>query len=116
MENTTIVGKTGEQLASQLLESKGYAILCQNFRCGRKEIDIVAAQENLIVFVEVKLRKNNYFGYPEQSVSLKKQENIRIVAEHYLYTYAWKGNIRFDIIAIIKQKTNTEIVHFEDAF
>jgi putative endonuclease len=116
MQNTTTIGKTGEQLACELLENKGYKILYQNFRHGKREIDIIASQENLVVFVEVRLRKNANFGFPEQTVTATKQHNIRTVAEHYLHTYEWKGNIRFDIIAIIKNKAMYEILHFEDAF
>jgi putative endonuclease len=116
MQTTTSIGKTGEELACELLANKGYTILYQNFRCSRKEVDIIAKQENCVVFVEVKLRKSKQFGFPEQTVTPTKQKNIRLVAEHYLHTHEWKGNIRFDIIAIIKQKASTEILHFEDAF
>jgi len=66
--------------------------------------------------VEVKMRKNIRFGYPEQSVTPAKQKKIRHVAEYYLHEKEWKGNIRFDIIAITKLTTGTEIMHLEDAF
>ncbi|TAE07577.1 MAG: YraN family protein [Bacteroidetes bacterium] len=115
-DSSVVVGKTGEQLAYELLAGKGYSILHQNFRYGRREIDIIAQQDNTIVFVEVRLRKNNRFGFPEQTVTTTKQNNIRAVAEHFLHTLQWKGNIRFDIIAITKNKTDLEMVHFEDAF
>ena len=115
-ENTYQIGKTGEQLAVELLETKAYKILHLNYRYGRREIDIIAQQDNLLVFVEVKLRKSNLFGYPEQNVTATKQHNIKMVAEHFLLELNWKGNIRFDVIAITKSKKRCEILHIEDAF
>lgn len=116
MENKRKKGDVGEDLATAFLQNKQYQIISRGFKLGKKEIDIIAIKDNCLVFIEVKLRQNTTFGFPEQAVNLKKQENIKEVAEHYIFTYNWLGNIRFDIIAIIKQKNTTEYLHIEDAF
>ena len=113
---TTQKGRQGEKMAAAWLIQHGYTILHQQFRYERKEIDLIAQKDDCLIFVEVKLRKNNAFGYPEEAVNERKQAYIRLVAEHYLHTTDWQGNIRFDIIAITQNREETEIMHFEDAF
>ena len=108
------LGKESEELASQLLIKKGFEILEQNYRFGNKEIDIIAKQNNLVVFVEVKARSTNFFGEPESAISAKKLENISQAAIHYLEQKQWNCEVRFDAISIIKNKNKTELVHFED--
>ena len=78
----------------------------------KDEIDIIAKHGKLLVFVEVKARKNNYYGYPEEFVNKAKASNIIRAAQNYIITKNWVSGIRFDIIAI----TGEELVHFEDAF
>ncbi len=115
-QTTYQIGKTGEELATDFLVGKDFQILHQNYRYGRLEIDLIAQKDNLIIFVEVKLRKNARYGYPEQAVTATKKRNIQIVASYFLDMMQWKGNIRFDIIAILKHKDSCELLHFEDAF
>ena len=115
MGNNKELGAEGERLAGEYLEQKGYKVLERNFRFKRAEVDIIAQKENLLVFVEVKYRKNNSFGYPEEFVSERKIELIHLASEHYVEKMDWKGNIRFDVIGIIK-KSIPEIEHLEDAF
>jgi len=115
MGNNKELGKEGERLAAEYLVSKGYEILETNFRSGKAEIDIIAKQDSLTVFVEVKMRRRTDYGMPEDWVDEKKADMIREGAEDYMDKIQWLGNIRFDIIAIIK-KSIPEIEHFEDAF
>ncbi len=116
MENKREKGNFGEDLAIVFLENKNYQIIARHFKLGKKEIDIIALKDNCLIFIEVKFRKNITFGFPEQAVNLKKQQNIKEVAEHYIFTNNWTENIRFDIVAIIQQKNKTEYLHIEDAF
>ncbi len=102
-----------ENQAKTFLQEKGYEILAQNYRFGKGEIDLIAQQNNWLVFVEVRYRKNADFGYPEQSISAKKKTLIRQTAENFIFQKNWQGNIRFDIVAIIE---NGEIEHFQDCF
>lgn len=113
MTHNIIFGKKGEDLASEFLRNKGYTILQRNFRAERGEIDLIATKENFLVFVEVKRRKNNFFGFPEEAVNAQKEEMILNTAQFFLDRNEWEGEIRFDIIAITGDK---EIEHFIDAF
>lgn len=108
-------GNYGEQLAVDFLQASGYEILERNYRFRHAEVDIIAQQNNLLVFVEVKLRSDRAFGEPEAFVSPVKEEKILQAAEHYMLDKDWKGDVRFDIISIVTMPT-IEIAHIEDAF
>lgn len=110
------VGKKGEDEAVKYLLEKGFEILERNFRFGRYEIDIIARYKNLLVFLEVKIRSSNLFGYPETFVSDSQVERILDTAEEYQHKTNWSGDIRFDIISIEKEGGGSKITHFEDAF
>ena len=84
-----------------------------NFRDGRKEVDIIVKKDNLLVFVEVKYRKNNEYGYPESFLSKAQEDRILDAAEEYIFQLDWQGEIRFDIISI---EANGTLTHLEDAF
>jgi putative endonuclease len=109
-------GDYGEKLAAAALSEKGYRILVLNYRCGRNEIDIIAEKDGVLVFVEVKARKNSRFGFPEDFVDERKAELITTAAEHYILETGWKKDIRFDIVSILMGNDGHEIQHFEDAF
>lgn len=110
-----LLGKEGEDIATDFLIKKGYQILERNYTYNKKEIDIICKIENELVFVEVKTRSNLVFGYPEQAVNKSKQIAIRDVANDYLLHTEHQGSARFDIIAIVKGAI-VEIIHIEDAF
>ena len=115
MKNTKQLGNFGETEASNYLKSKRYVILDRNFRIRQGEIDIIALQQNILCFIEVKTRKNSDFGLACEAVNYKKQQKIRFVASVYLSTHKIKyKEIRFDVIKIY---TDTqEIIHLENAF
>ena len=115
MKNHIDKGKAGETIACQYLVQHGYNIQEQNYRHRRLEIDIIAIKDNVLIFVEVKTRKNVNYGYPEDAVSHAKAQKILAAAEAYIYTHDWQGDIRFDIIAVVLNST-PQIAHFEDAF
>jgi len=109
------LGQEGEQMAAEYLNKNGWQIRELNYRYRRSEIDLIASKDGLLVFFEVKTRTNTSFGLPEDFVNDKKAENIIAGAEHYVLENDWQGNIRFDIISIIK-KSGMELQHIEDAF
>lgn len=110
-------GLKGEQIAEKFLLNKGYAILHRNWRFERKEIDLIAAKDELLVFVEVKTRKNFDFGFPEEFVDARKQGLMRQAAEAYTAEHTQYITIRFDIVSICFDKDEVkDITHFEDAF
>ncbi|HHP7240980.1 MAG TPA: YraN family protein [Cyclobacteriaceae bacterium] len=108
------LGKKGERAAEAYLIYSGFSVLQRNYRCGRSEIDLIVANEDLMVFVEVKTRSNNDFGHPEDFVTDHQKNMILKASAHYVSEKDWKHNVRFDIIAI-NVETN-ELAHFEDAF
>ncbi len=76
-------GILGEHVARDYLEEKGYRILETNYHCREGEIDIVARQQDTLIFVEVRTKTGNQFGTPVESVTERKCEKLRLAAEHY---------------------------------
>jgi putative endonuclease len=115
MSDKIKAGNNGENRAAEFLQGKGFEIVARNYRYKHAEIDLIARQENLLVFVEVKTRSSSSFGEPEAFVDKRKAAKIFEGAEQYMYENNWHGNIRFDIVSV-KMEMKVEIVHFEDAF
>ena len=110
-------GKTGEDLAARVLEKSGWRILERNFRFERGEIDLIAEDGEELVFVEVKARRSNAFGAPEDAVNDKKQEQVYAVADGYLFKHDIENRpCRFDVVAIEFHNGCAEIRHIRDAF
>ncbi|KAA9331457.1 YraN family protein [Hymenobacter busanensis] len=117
MSTTATLGAAGEQAAADYLTASGYTVVARNYRAGRAEIDLIAQQENeRLVFVEVKVRSDLRFGFPEQSVTPAQQQRVRRAAEQYLLATNWRADIRFDILALTPISEGFRIEHFEDAF
>jgi putative endonuclease len=108
-------GLEGEEIAANLLLSKGYDILTKNFRHGKGEIDIIAQKGDWLVFVEVRARANADYGFPEQTLSKAKIGLLKRTADAYIHKANWHGPLRFDIIALIFSKP-MDVQHFEDVF
>ena len=111
------LGKKGEILAKEYLEEKDYEILDENWITGKLEVDLIALKDKVIVFIEVKTRTGNFFGEPEDFVNSRKQQLLVAAADEYIYLMEHKGDIRFDIVAVLfDKKNNFTIKHIEDAF
>ena len=108
------VGRWGEQAAAEYLEKQGYQILARNFRAGRGEVDIIARQKNVLVFVEVKARSSNRYGYPEHSVTPRKRQNILSAAEKYIFEHPEFQTWRVDVIAVEGETGEAKITQFEN--
>lgn len=110
-------GARGEQLAEVYLKDHGYEILCRNWRCGHKEIDLIALDNGLLVFVEIKTRSSFRFGFPEEAVTAKKQAHMRFAAEDYLEKNPAYRTVRFDVLSIVFNGAEVvELRHLTDAF
>jgi putative endonuclease len=109
-------GIEGEAIAERYLTTKGYSILAKNYRFEKSEIDIIAKKENILIFVEVKARTDNRYGFPEEAISDKKKEKLMEGAEAYLLENNLQCPISFDVIAITKSANSMEIEHIVDAF
>ena len=98
----TELGAWGEDRAAALLEQEGYRIRARNFRCRFGEIDLIAEKENILAFVEVKLRKSSRHGEAREFVTASKQQRLRTTASFYLAGHAWAQALqpRFDVLEI----------------
>jgi len=95
-------GILGENLARDFLAKNGYQILETNYRCPEGEIDIIARHEDTLVFVEVRTKKSQQFGSPEESITPTKMARLRTVAAHYGQTHSNLPPLwRIDVIAIV---------------
>ena len=109
-------GKDGEEAAVIFLERKGYRICHRNWRSGKKELDIVAVCDNELVVVEVKSRRNRFYGNPEDAVTERKIRKIVSSTDAYIRKFAIDLPIRFDIITVTGNQSPFEIEHIEGAF
>lgn len=111
------IGRKGENLAKDFLEVKGYKILEQNWRYSRAEVDLIAEQNGVLIFIEVKTRTYDYFGPPEEFVNKKKMKLLSAAATAYMEKVKYDWEIRFDIISVLDDHSSSpKITHFEDAF
>ncbi len=110
------LGKKGEQLAVDYLLEKGYKILEKNYRYLKAEVDIIAQKENTLAVVEVKTRSSDVFGNPQDFVNPKKIKLLVSAINAYVTSKDLEVEVRFDIIAILKEKNEFKIEHLEDAF
>ncbi|QCR25161.1 YraN family protein [Pontibacter sp. SGAir0037] len=108
-------GQSGERQAAVYLQQKQYTIRHRNYKYKRAEIDLIAQKDDTLVFVEVKTRATDKFGFPEEAVNWKKEKQILKAAEQYIQAVSWEQDIRFDIISITLTEPVT-IHHIEDAF
>lgn len=115
MNNST--GKLGESHIAKYLEQRGYRILKRNFHCRFGEIDIIAANDQYIAFVEVKTRRRDSMVAPFEAVTPQKQQKIVLTAGYYITTYLPPQQPRFDSAAVYTE--NGKIVgeeYLENAF
>jgi putative endonuclease len=110
------LGKKGEELAIEYLQKNEYSIVEKNYRFQKAEVDIIAQKENVLVIVEVKTRSTNYFGNPQDFVNPKKIKLLVSAIDNYVIENDLDIEIRFDIIAVLKNKENYKIHHIKDAF
>lgn len=120
MGRNNLTGAWGEALAAQYLQKKRFKIIATNYRTRFGEIDLIAANRNYLVFVEVKLRKSDKFASAFEYVDIHKQNRLRTTAEIYLSQNPTALQPRFDVIEIYAPEgTETQkpkIHHMEDAF
>lgn len=110
------LGRRGEDLAHRFLEQSGYRVVARNFRLpdGAGEIDLIARQDDLVVFVEVKSRASDEFGAPERQMSPHKREHLKRAARVWARQagVAW-DRVRFDLVTVVFTQPPT-ITHLED--
>lgn len=110
------LGKEGEEIAIKFLKKKGYRIIEKNYRTVFGEIDIIAKDKDVIVFLEVKTRVDETFGYPFEAVTRRKREKIKKVALFFLKRFKRELPARFDVLSINIEDGKKQIRHIKDAF
>ena len=111
-------GMLGEKIACEFLGKNGYSIIETNYRCTEGEIDIVARRVDTLVFIEVRTKRSRQFGSPEESITARKKEKLRALAERYGQEHDdLPASWRIDVVAI--QLDNDDrvkrIQHIENA-
>ena len=110
------LGKKGEELAVEYLLKNEYLIVEKNYHYKKAEVDIIARKGNVLAVIEVKTRSTNYFGNPQDFVNPKKIKLLVFAIDNYVTEKKLDVEVRFDIIAILKNKENYTIQHIKDAF
>jgi putative endonuclease len=110
-------GARGERMAEEFLLAKGYTLLHRNWRTAHKEVDLIALDGHMLVFIEIKTRGGLAFGFPEEAVSEGKQAHLRAAAETFLALHPQYTTVRFDVVSILlRNETIVELLHLVDAF
>ena len=110
------LGREGEQLAVAYLQKQHYHILERNWRYLKAEIDIIAFKDEILVITEVKTRTTDVFGAPEDFITKTKIQLLITAAHAYVEQRQLDVEVRFDVIAILKEKDKLSIKHIEEAF
>ncbi len=112
-----ILGKEGERIAERYLKKKGYRLVERNYRCPVGELDLIALDRRVIVFVEVKTRTDDRFGGPLESVHWRKQQKMIKAAQFFLSQQRLhQREARFDVIGISFVDREPVVEHIQNAF
>ncbi len=110
------LGKEGEEMAVAYLEKKGYLIIERNYRFQKSEVDIIAQIKDTLAIIEVKARSTADFGNPQDFVKPKQIQRLVTAVHEYVTANNLDMEVRFDIIAIIKENKTVKLEHLENAF
>ena len=110
--NGAVRGREGEEIARRYLRDHGYLIVARNWHCRFGEIDLIARDDDTLVFVEVKARASSGFGGPEGAVTLHKQARLIAAARAYLRDAKSEIPVRFDVVTV----TPGRVKLYKDAF
>ncbi|MFA6511929.1 MAG: YraN family protein [Patescibacteria group bacterium] len=108
------LGELGERIALQYLTQEGFALVDRNFFTRSGEIDLIVQKDALLVFVEVKWRRDESFGSAAESITWQKRQRIRATIVHYLLQHPHHGSIRMDALLLDGQKDHLHITHVRD--
>ena len=106
------LGFRGEGKAARYLEKNGYKIIERNFRCPFGEVDIIAQKDDVTAFIEVKTRRNDNYGEPNEAVGRDRMKRYKNCVRYYYVHREIDCTVRFDIIEVTKDGIN----HIENAF
>jgi putative endonuclease len=111
------IGSRGEDVAADVYRRRGYRVVARNWRCRLGELDLVVEYGGVLVFCEVKSRRQSVLGGGFEAVTWRKRAKLRAVAEAFLQaTRSRPQAIRFDVASVAMRGTRSTIELFEDAF
>lgn len=116
-DHRVALGRWGEDVAARHLVAKGYEITDRNWRCESGELDLVALDGDCLVVVEVRTRRGQALGTPEESVTPAKQARLITLADAYVQAHDWPGYWRLDVIAVEVDRAGRllRVDHYENA-
>lgn len=108
-------GKLGEDLAAVWLKAQGFVLLHRNWKYSYFELDVIAVKQEVLHFIEVKTRRSDKYGFPEEGVTSKKMERLMNAGEEYLHQNPGWKRIQYDILSIqINKQQPPEFFFIED--
>ena len=107
-------GNKGERLASEFLQVKGYKILARNFYNKWGEVDIIARDREVVVFVEVKTKTTDQYGDPWEMVNSWKIEQVKRMGELWCREFGWEGRVRLDVVGVYLNEMEPRFEHWEN--
>ena len=111
------IGQKGENLAVAYLQNLGYKVLERNYRCKLGEVDIIALDNDTLIFIEVRTRSSLDFGLPQESINRRKRHQISKVALEYMTRKKLKNTpARFDVVAVSLEPGKEKVDLIKDAF
>ncbi len=112
------LGKFGEDLALKELERLGYKKIVSNYNCALGEVDLIAKDGDVLVFVEIKTRKGKSIGYTKEAVNTRKMRQLSKVALYYMKSFkCFEVRARFDVVAVsLTHGNRPEIEVIKNAF
>ena len=118
MPPTSELGARGEQIAVAYLTDSGLHVLDRNWRCREGELDVVAREDDALVFCEVKTRRGTGYGHPVEAVTLAKSRRIRVLAQRWLAAHDEHArDVRFDVVGVLVRAGRPALVtHLRGAF
>ena len=119
LTDSKLLGRWGERRAAAFLRRRGFSVVARNYTCPAGEIDLIAADaDGVIVFVEVKTRRDEQFAKAQDAVTTKKQRTMTQAAKSFVRNYKVKDKpLRFDVVAVVLgKKGKPQIRHYENAF
>ncbi|MEJ7770078.1 MAG: YraN family protein [Chitinophagaceae bacterium] len=110
------LGRYGEALGKEFIESNGYNIMHLNWKHSYYEIDIIASKNSVLHFIEVKTRTSEAFGLPEESVDKKKMNKMMKAGEEFLYRFPKWDRVQYDILSISLLNRSPQFYFIEDIY
>jgi putative endonuclease len=114
--NHNETGQIGEELAKKYLEEKGYKIIEKDFKTKYAEVDLVGIKDNKLIIFEVRTKRGEMFGSPEETLNKKKLQKVLLGARILAAAKKWQGLIRIDAVCLVL-KLNGDILrinHYEN--